>query len=112
MVPGKKSLYRVILPKKQTPTTGRLVKYVCVMVVVGAVAPRATDRDRRSGRDETSRRFSVQKRRDVGHRTGPWPGRILRLSSWEKSLFFNSVRRHPASECQAFRMNGSKISHD
>jgi hypothetical protein len=52
----------------------------------GRCAP-AVGRDRRSGRDEPSRRFSVRKRRDVGHRKGPWTGCVLKLPSRKKACF-------------------------
>jgi hypothetical protein len=58
---------------------------------VRAAVPRAAGRDRRPGRDQPPGRFGVRKRRDVGHRTGPWTGRVLRLSSWKKLVFQQCV---------------------
>jgi hypothetical protein len=70
--------------------------------VVRAAAPPAAGRDRRPGRDQPPSRFGAQEQRPVGHRTGPWRGRVLRLSSWKKACFSTACGDAPGSDGELF----------
>ncbi len=92
----EKHPYRAILPKKKTPTTGRLVKYAGAAAAVRAAAPRPPAGI--AGRDGMSRPplrcpEAAGCRAPNRSRDGPRPEALF----LEKSLFFNGVRRHPAS---------------
>ena len=86
----------------QRPSNPRLIKYADAAAAVRAAAPRATGRDRQPERDQPSSRFGVQERRDVGHRTAPWTGRVLKLPSWKKACFSTACADAPRPDGELF----------
>jgi hypothetical protein len=91
-----------ILPKKQPPATGRLVKYLSVAAVMSAGVPCAAGQDSWPGRDEPPSRFGVQQRRGVGHRTDPGTGRVPKLFSGKKACFSTACGDIPRPHGELF----------